>query len=247
MTKLKNKAEKEGFASRWSRRKQQLRQATQASDEPEEEVASQSAEIAGNDQQQSDLEQIRAEKLARLNTLKDEDMPDIASLNDDSDFSQFMSTNVSESLRKLALHKLFHGKAYNLRDGLDEYDGDYTSFEKLDPGTITADMKHRLQLEAEKLKAQLENSLPEEVEETGEAKEDDERLEDELNETPQQATGITEEDDAESLDDVSQSGQQVSELSNSDRVNIKQEDTGQIDSESATDQPTSKSNREKKP
>ena len=38
---------------------------------------------------------------------------------------------VSESLRRLALRKLFHGADFNIRDGLDDYDGDYTSFVKL--------------------------------------------------------------------------------------------------------------------
>jgi hypothetical protein len=79
-------------------------------------------------------------------------MPDVETLNEDSDFSGFMSTGVSETLRKMALQKLFHGKSYNVRDGLDEYDGDYTSFEKLDPSVITCDMKHILEVEAEKLR-----------------------------------------------------------------------------------------------
>jgi metallophosphoesterase superfamily enzyme len=48
----------------------------------------------------------------------------------------------------MALKKLFHSKTYNIRDGLDEYDDDYTFFEKLDPLTITSDMKHMIEVEA---------------------------------------------------------------------------------------------------
>lgn len=158
MSDSKHSTAKEGFSSRWSRRKQQvkLEQDTRYAntDEPLEQPATKEA-LA---------EQARLEKLAQLNTLKDEDMPDISSLDENSDFSQFMSNNVSEALRKIALRKLFQGETYNIRDGLDEYDGDYTSFEKLDPGTITADMKYRQELEAEKRKAELEKERIENLE-----------------------------------------------------------------------------------
>ena len=93
-------------------------------------------------------------------------MPDLETLNENSDFSGFMSTAVSEQLRKMALKKLFHGKSYNIRDGLDEYDGDYTSFEKLEPNVITCDMKHLLEVEAEKLAAKEKEKEAEKEAET---------------------------------------------------------------------------------
>jgi len=137
--------EKEGFASRWSRRKQEVANETAVEDLPE---------IVGDTEVIIDEETLAEQKLAKLNALTDEDMPDIETLNEDSDFSGFMSTGVSETLRKMALQKLFHGKTYNIRDGLDEYDGDYTSFEKLDPSVITCDMKHMIEVEAKKLLAE---------------------------------------------------------------------------------------------
>jgi hypothetical protein len=164
MTELKNQAEKKSLASRWSRRKQQVKIEQEMLDISADELRDESTPTVTTASDTSSAEQLRAENLAQLNALKDEDMPDIASLNEDSDFSQFMSINVSEKLRKLALRKLFQGESYNVRDGLDEYDGDYTSFEKLDPSIITADMKYRQQLEAEKLKSQLEEEGSEEVE-----------------------------------------------------------------------------------
>jgi len=158
MTGLKNSGDSEKFASRWSRRKRQAKLELEK-DQPD------AAEIVDEVTAEKErAEQDLSEKQAALNALKDEDMPDISTLDENSDFSQFMSTNVSEALRKLALRKLFQGKTYNLRDGLDEYDGDYTSFEKLDPGTITADMKYRQELEAEKRKAQLEKERIEKLE-----------------------------------------------------------------------------------
>jgi hypothetical protein len=138
----------EGFASRWSRRK--IESETNYSDEANEGINEISDEIMLSE------EEISEQKLAKLNALTDADMPDLETLGEDSDYSGFMSSNVSEALRKIALQTLFHGKSYNIRDGLDEYDGDYTSFEKLDPSVITADMRHLMEVEAEKLLAKEE-------------------------------------------------------------------------------------------
>jgi hypothetical protein len=146
--------EKESFTSRWSRRKQQV------AEEADIAVAVEENRIVEEDI--IDEEALGEQRLEKLNALTDEDMLDIETLNEDSDFSGFMSTGVSETLRKMALQKLFHGKTYNIRDGLDEYDGDYTSFEILDPSVITCDMKHILEVEAKKLLAE-EKSKEEEL------------------------------------------------------------------------------------
>ena len=131
----------EGFVSRWSRRKQQV------AEEDNQQEVNPTAEVA---EEIIDLEQLKAEKLEALNKLTDEDMQDIETLNEHSDFSAFMSTSVSEGLRKMALNKLFMGASYNIRDGLDEYDGDYTKFEKMPENMVTSDMKHMIEVEAKK-------------------------------------------------------------------------------------------------
>ncbi len=77
--------------------------------------------------------------------LTDSDMPDINSLDESSDYSLFMSEGVSETLRKLALRKLFSGAGFNIKDGLDDYDDDFTSFKGLG-GLITCDMKHQQEM-----------------------------------------------------------------------------------------------------
>jgi len=155
----------EGFVSRWSRRKQQV-----AKGESEQDVNS-NAEIAA---EIVDPEQLKAEKLEALNKLTDEDMPDVKSLNEDSDFSGFMSTNVSEGLRSLALKKLFMGKSYNIRDGLDEYDGDYTKFEKMPANMVTSDMKHMIEVEAKKQLAKEQEEARQKMIASGELDEFDE-------------------------------------------------------------------------
>lgn len=82
--------------------------------------------------------------------LTDADMPPLASLTEKSDYSGFFSAGVSEGLRRLALRKLFHSKAFNVTDGLDDYAEDFTKFAKLGD-IITQDLRHRMAVEAERL------------------------------------------------------------------------------------------------
>jgi hypothetical protein len=132
----------ENLLSRWSRRKQQTAVDTQKED--------QFIEL-----QQIELSNSETNKILELDlkeqevVLTDEDMPALETLNQDSDFSGFMSSGVSDELRNLALRKLFQAPSFNLRDGLDEYDEDYTSFEKLGD-LVTCDMKHQIEMEAKK-------------------------------------------------------------------------------------------------
>ncbi|WP_025770872.1 DUF3306 domain-containing protein [Thioalkalivibrio sp. HK1] len=84
--------------------------------------------------------------------LTDADMPPIETLDEHSDYSGFLSPGVSEELRRRALRKLFLSAAFNVRDGLDDYDDDFTSFEALGD-MVTADMKHQMEVEAERAQA----------------------------------------------------------------------------------------------
>lgn len=123
----------EGFVQRWSRVKYQGQsQAATIHDKLAEEI-----------EQQPELEMPG-----------DDDMPSIDSLTEDSDYIGFLSPNVSEQLRKQALRKLFSSPAFNIRDGLDDYDGEYTQFAKLGD-IITADLKHQLEMESKKKLQQL--------------------------------------------------------------------------------------------
>ena len=132
---------KESALSRWSRRKLEAEKGIQPADLnlPTEIEAEPSAPVA-----ESETKPV----------LTDADMPDIESLDADSDFSGFMSEGVSDELRNLALRKLFRAPVFNIRDGLDEYDEDYTSFEKLGD-IVTSDMKHRIEMQEQKLREKL--------------------------------------------------------------------------------------------
>ena len=96
----------------------------------------------------------------------DADMPPIESLNKSSDYSGFMSPKVSEELRRLALRKLFQLPVFNIRDGLDDYDEDFRSFEVL-KDVITADMRHQMERTVEQDGDLTEQARNEEVQLTG--------------------------------------------------------------------------------
>ena len=87
--------------------------------------------------------------------LTDADMPDLDSLGEDGDYSPFLSPGVSEGLRTRALRKLFLSSQFNVVDGLNDYDDDFTTFEALGD-IVTSDMRHRMEQEAEKARARAE-------------------------------------------------------------------------------------------
>ena len=65
----------------------------------------------------------------------DQDMPPVESLKAGDDVSGFFSPKVSAALRKRALRAVFRQGRFNLRDGLDDYDEDYTVFPPLTEAT----------------------------------------------------------------------------------------------------------------
>jgi len=159
----------ESRLSRWSRRKQQSAEATR-----EEDLALQPGEqnlaevdipgaVTDQDQQETEVEEP---------VLTDADMPAIESLSEDSNFGQFMSSGVSDELRNLALRKMYKAPFFNIRDGLDEYDEDFTSFEKLGD-IVTADMRHQMEIEARK---KLEAEAKEIAEATSNADAEDDKM-----------------------------------------------------------------------
>lgn len=103
-----------GLLGRWSERKRAARTA----ERPEN--AGEADSPASVDEPLME----RAEAPAR--ELTDADMPPVDSLNEHSDFSGFLSPKVGEALRRQALRKLFHLPSFNITDGLDDYDEDYT-------------------------------------------------------------------------------------------------------------------------
>ncbi|MCZ6732145.1 MAG: DUF3306 domain-containing protein, partial [Gammaproteobacteria bacterium] len=132
----------EGFLSRWSRRKREADAPEQLADVDARAAESEIAQTPAGDTVES------------ASAKTDADMPPIETLDENSDYSPFLSPKVSEKLRRVALRKLFHMAAFNIRDGLDDYDDDFTVFEPLGD-TITADMRHQMEREKEKEEQRL--------------------------------------------------------------------------------------------
>lgn len=92
--------------------------------------------------------------------LTDADMPALEALGEDDDYSGFLSPGVSEPLRLKALRKLFTSAKFNVTDGLDDYAEDFTKFEPLGD-IITSDMRHRIEMEAERARQAAEDEARE--------------------------------------------------------------------------------------
>lgn len=138
----------DGFLSRWSTKKSH----TENPLARRQDLSDQDELIDDKDLAAEDTENQLAEDTAdKQPVLTDEDMPDVETLDEKSDFSGFLSPGVSDELRKLALRKLFRSKVFNVRDGLDDYDDDFRSFAALGD-IITSDMKHQMELEEERQK-----------------------------------------------------------------------------------------------
>ena len=127
--------------SRWSRRKKRSRaesrsdvlagqdpgEPTSGAEEPQVEPAEQTAEV---------------------------ELPRLEDLDANSDYSAFLNPKVSEDLRRVALRKFFGSAIFNVRDGLDDYDEDFTVYEPLGD-VVTSDMRYEMRRKAERAKEQL--------------------------------------------------------------------------------------------
>jgi len=107
--------EGEGFLRRWSRLKQEGEEA-----DPEAPEAAPSRLPAGAEADQGDaVEEASAQEL---------ELPDIESLDKDSDYTAFLREGVPDALRRMALRKLWLSDPVlaNL-DGLNDYDEDFAA------------------------------------------------------------------------------------------------------------------------
>lgn len=129
----------EGFLRRWSRRKQGVPAEAEVPAEPIGATGSPPPPPA---------EPVKT----------DADMPPLDSIDEQSNVSDFLSPGVSEALRTAALRRLFRMPKFNVVDGLDDYCDDFTKFEPLGD-IITADMRHRIEMAAERAKQRTEQWL----------------------------------------------------------------------------------------
>lgn len=120
-----------GFLSRWSRRKQQ--HDGQADSEAELPLS------------ETNLEQDKAPD-NEVQTQKEEARP----------LPVWQQEGVDAETKKTALRKLFHKPEFNVRDGLNEYDDDFTQFASLG-NIVTHEMKRLLKMAEEKTRPDEQN------------------------------------------------------------------------------------------
>ncbi|HEY5642129.1 MAG TPA: DUF3306 domain-containing protein [Woeseiaceae bacterium] len=142
--------EQEGFLSRWSRRKAMSRDGVDLPEPDVEEAPLEQAEpgalaeapfadASDNALAETTSEPVEAPAL-----------PPLDSLHEDSDYSAFLKAGVPPDLQRDALRKLFRSPKFNVRDGLDDYDLDYSQHEPLG-NIVTAEMRRRIARELERL------------------------------------------------------------------------------------------------
>lgn len=146
-------ADERSFLSRWSQRKLAQQDSAEHEDMVAEGavvegvVAEEASAFSSDDVQDSERALSNPEYSQAPSTepsslepeleLTDEDMPAIETLNEQSDFSQFFSNGVSEELRDLALQRLFRLPEFNLRDGLNDYDEDFSRMTALSDAVVS--------------------------------------------------------------------------------------------------------------
>lgn len=126
------------FFSRWSQRKldestdkaleaeQPVEETSVTSSEPASQTLSSAEELAPND----------PASIEPTNALEESaDTKESASeATEELSMAQLLVSEASESVKKAALRKLFLSEEFNVRDGLDDYDDDYSNLKSLSEG-----------------------------------------------------------------------------------------------------------------
>ncbi|TVS12574.1 MAG: DUF3306 domain-containing protein [Wenzhouxiangella sp.] len=153
-----DRAGDESFLERWSRRKQGSLSGDVDDPVDEERVESAAEDGEAVDQAVTEI-QPESGSGPEPEPPGDEDMPPLESIDQGGSVAAFFSPNVSASLRRAALRRLFKHPEVNSLEALDDYAEDYRTIVPLG-ATITADMRYRAEqarkLLERKLKARLD-------------------------------------------------------------------------------------------
>lgn len=162
----------DSFLARWSRRKHEAEHGIPVeADEPEETPEDTAAPATDSATAEDEARAAEAEAEPA-----DAELPHPDTLDRNSDFSAYLTKRVSSTFRRAAMRRLFSSPGFNVRDGLDDYDEDYTQFQSLG-NTVTAHMRHhaeRLRQRDQERAEQAERDAEAERERTG-AREDPEQ------------------------------------------------------------------------
>ena len=163
----------EGFVARWSRRKTEVKEKLedQGIEELKEEKFSSLGEISPPESVDDEIESNDDEKKII------EELPDVETLDEKSDYTPFLKDGVPEKLKKMALRKLWTSNpAFSFLDGLDDYDDDFSAigivaqevFTNYKPGKGFVDPEEPEEEKEDSLEASNSNEQKEEIEESSE-------------------------------------------------------------------------------
>jgi hypothetical protein len=143
---MSDRLEDDGFLSRWSQRKNRVRDGETVAEAPTAAVDDSTVSAtkarpapvlpsAGPDEHDGAVTANSASADKPLAPTLD----DVARLTRDADFSRFVAADVDGGVRNAALHKLFSDPRFNVMDGLDIYIGDYNT-----PSPLPASMLRQM-------------------------------------------------------------------------------------------------------
>jgi hypothetical protein len=107
----------DGFLSRWSQRKQALREGRAVEESPPPAAPAETSALVPD----TDTATVCVPP-----TLPSPTLEDVKALNADASFAPFVSRDVAPEVRNAAMKKLFADPHYNVMDGLDIYIDDYS-------------------------------------------------------------------------------------------------------------------------
>lgn len=137
-----NEDTEDGILKRWSKRKLRSGQAVEDVEPAREDEPESNRDADG-------VVPPREDRAPDEPVKTDEDMPDLDSIDEATNMSDFFSPGVSEQLRNQALRRLFRMTKFNVVDGLDDYNENFRNFAPLGD-MVTSDMRHRLEMEEQR-------------------------------------------------------------------------------------------------
>ena len=131
-----NLEETGGFFSRWSQRKQAVKQGAPLAEplpKTPEPIGKQTNELATPPNKAMGAKDQTAQTPEPVKALT---LEDVAKLTPESDFTSYMTQGVSPEVRNAAMKKLLADPHYNIMDGLDIYIGDYNTPDPMPEGML---------------------------------------------------------------------------------------------------------------
>ena len=131
-----NLEEAGGFFSRWSQRKQAVKQGAPLAEplpKTPEPIGKQTNELATPPNKATGAKDQTAQTPEPVKALT---LEDVAKLTPESDFTAYMTQGVSPEVRNAAMKKILADPHYNIMDGLDIYIGDYNTPDPMPEGML---------------------------------------------------------------------------------------------------------------